>query len=371
MRWLCGLPALAVIGGCSLLAPGDDEFLGGSAGSAAAGGVSVGGSGGATAGGSGGVGATGGSGGSSAMGGSAGSGGVGAAPSGGGTSGGSGGSGGATCVPAVGTATPRPVELYLLLHRSATLSNAQWASVKNQVSQFASAASNVSAGLQYVPPAQNGDCNGAGYATPAVPFGPLPQNAAAIDLSLGVTTVGSGGTQFEGAANGLMTLGATRVAASPATQFSAVLIVTGNWYGCTMSAPAVASILAQAWPSVSTYVIGAIGATAAELDLMASAGGTVVRLGSSGTLSSSLAEAARPCQFELPAGFPPANVSLTLNGGTTPALLEQRPSATACGATDGWFVSPNSSQTAALCPASCRKAIATAGSSVDYATSCN
>ncbi|MBX3129218.1 MAG: hypothetical protein KF718_21045 [Polyangiaceae bacterium] len=354
---------LLAMAGCSLLAPGDEELSGGTPEGGAGGG-----SGGAPSGGAGGSGGTGGTGGGP----SGGAGGSGAGASGGGAPAGGGGTGGSACTPTSGTAAARPVELYVLLHRSG--GPGPFSTIKNQVSQFvnASASSGVSVGLQYVPATSAAqDCLGAGYSTPAVPFGLLPQHAAAIDASLSATSINTGGL-FEGAAHGLASVGATRVAASPDAQFSAVLVPTSEQYGCSSSAPAVATILASAWPTVSTYVVPLSGALGAAADQWAAAGGTVDRLGtgSLSDLQSALAQAKRPCQFALPAGVPATNVQLTLNASSSLAL-PYRSTAGQCGGSDGWFVAPASAQTAVLCPVSCRKAIASSGTSVDFATTCD
>jgi len=385
---------VSTLAGCSILAPSDDEYLGGgdtggrSSGGSSTGGTSTGGSstGGASSGGtstggtSTGGSSTGGSstGGSSTGGTSTGGTSTGGTSTGGTSTGGSstGGTGGtSTCTPQQGTANPRAVELYLLVHRSLSLSNAQWSNLRNEISQFlnASSSAGVSVGLQYIPSAASASsCTGTGYDTPEVPFGLLPQNSTALQNSLGATTVMTG-TEVEGAAHGIATLGAQRVQAKPNTQFSGVLLLTASWYGCGMSTAPIVSALSAAWPTVSTYVIGAGNTATAELDSMAAAGGTLQHLGNGafGDVNNALEQAARPCQFELPSGnWNSVNLTLHPGGTSVGVQVPELSSASACGKNPGWYVSPSNNQTAALCPASCLTATQSSGSTLEYQTVC-
>jgi hypothetical protein len=172
----------------------------------------------------------------------------------------------------------------------------------------------------------------------------------------------------------LATLGAQRIAANPDTQFSAVLLLVSSWYGCGGAVNAVTTALSGAWPGVSTYVIEYVNASAGDCDQMAMAGGTFHRLSpaANAALDDELIKAARPCQFELPAGNW-TGVALTLHVGnsSTGTPLPERSSGTSCGNNDGWFVSPSSTKTGVLCPSSCYDAIQVSGSVVKYQTSCN
>lgn len=375
------------LAGCSLLAPSDDELLGGgstggatsSGGSGGSGGSAGTPSGGGTAGSAGVTGGGGaptggggkpsGGGGAPTGGGGAPTGGGGAPTGGGGAPTGGGGSGGSTCQPASGDAVALPRAVYLLLDRSASMADgAKFSSATSGINTFAtgSKASGIEAGLQYFGLDTGGSCLGAGYGSPAVGFGLLPALAQPIATSLAGTTT-AGATPFEGVLNGGKNAGTSYLASKPGRQVDVVIITdvtqTTNGGGCSSSTATFATIVASAWPSMATHFLAMPNATKSMLDSLASAGGTAVSesVSSALSISSALERAVTPCRFAIPSGHTASQLSLTLGA----QKLSRLNTPIACGFGDGWFEYAGA---AVLCPESCQTL--TAGGKVTFTASC-
>ena len=362
--------ALAVglgIAGCSLLAPSDDELLGGS-GKPGTGGASSGGAGGTTGsgGGSGGT-SPGGTGGSSAAGGSGGGAGV---PSGG--AGGGGGSGGTSCTPSAGPASPRPISLIILLDRTASMvQNNKWTLATGAVNDLANdaKASGIQVALQYMD-LTGGQCDGTGYSTPAVPFAPLPGNATALASSMAQTTP-TGVTNLEGALNGIKSMALARLAQQPDVQLVTAFITdvtaASGGGGCSTSLAVFTGILGSVWPSATTYVIALQGAQLPVVSPLAAAGGSQAAIDASSgapAIKAGLLRSVRPCRFAVP----PGNASFTLKLAAGDVPLTKAASAASCD-DKSWFSVATSPSTAALCPAVCAQLDAV-GSSIESVVSC-
>ena len=375
-----------LLAGCSVLAPSDDEFLGGSGSDAgASGGAS--GSGGASTGGSAGTGAstsgggsptggggsptggggsptggggspTGGGGsptgggGSPTGGGGSPTGGGGSPTGGGGSPTGGGGTGGTTCTPVQATAVPLDRAVYVMLDRSASMSGANWSGASSAVHNFtlASKSANVQFGLQFFPTDPGGTCAGGGYSTPAVGFGVLPGLSAAVTNALNSMTP-NGTTALEGAFNGGTSAGKGYLTGKPATQFDLVFITdvtaTTTGGGCSSSDTLLQGILSSAWPAVATHFIGLPGSTKAYLDAFADAGGTESSTAAitSNSIATALLQATTSCRFSPPA----SGGAYTLSGGALPFTKVSSPSACQ---PQGWFEYGGN---AVLCPALCQQ----------------
>ncbi|MBK7585631.1 MAG: hypothetical protein IPI67_36280 [Myxococcales bacterium] len=310
-RWTPRIVLVTLAGatGCSVLAPSDDEFLGGgqnatggksgsggasnTGGVTATGGSSTGGggtSGGGTAGtgatgGTAGTGATGGTAGTGATGGTAGTGATGGTTgtgatggttgtgatggtagtgatggtagtgatggtAGTGATGGSGGSGGATCTPGTSTAKAKPVALYAIVdHSTSMVASGDWQNIVGGVNQYVdlSSSAGVSLGLHFFPFTQ-GNCSGSGFSNPAVPIALLPGNASAIKSALGNPPSGSGlSDPMDGIIQGGISACKTFAAANPDKQCNFVLVsdYSGN-NSCPSSSGALSSMLQNA-----------------------------------------------------------------------------------------------------------------------------
>jgi hypothetical protein len=260
-------------------------------------------------------------------------------------------------------------------------------------------------GLGYFP--GGGACDGSGYDIPAVPLGVLPENAAAIEASLGAR-VPAGGTPLEGALRGATGFCLAYNAEHPEASCVAVLITDGAAEECdARSAAALASIAGSAAEQgVLTYAAGMEGADFAVLDAIGAAGGGDCDVEAPGFACDLTADSTAfvdalngirdrtrtrtrietrierevsvlPCQWEIPeppAGevFDPSlvNVQLGLPGGP-PLALENVPLPASCGDGDGWFYDDALAPTTlSACPATCERLGAEPETRIDLLFGC-
>ena len=185
-----------------------------------------------------------------------------------------------------------PVALYILLDQSTSMDEpyfppTKWQVAVNAISVFVNdpMSENLDIALQYFP-LFVGQCTGAGYDTPEVPVGRLPDHAPSITNSLarhypGIESgqlVMSGNTPIEGALNGATSFCA-RFMQDPTLNPNseacvAVLVTDGLPTICSQDPAVLTGIAANALASqgVRTFAIGMQGADFALLDLIAQAG---------------------------------------------------------------------------------------------------
>ena len=349
--------------------------FGGNAGNAGSGG---------TAGNAGGAGA-----GSGGLAGGAGSGGAGG--SGGGA--GAGGSGGC----ASETLSAKPLDLAILLDRSASMQDAsKWTNVSAQLGTFSSnhpAHIQLEASLEVfpVPPAvppptaactndtqcgaygpclpqpfsqcagafsTDSSCIASDYQTPELDFGTLP--SASWSSKLTSIVADGGATTMTPALEGVHTVAQQRALASSGHHVAVVLLTDGEPTGCTVNTvndvAAVAQTALSATPSVATHVI-AVGITPATLQPIAAAGGTAQARdgGSSGQLVQAQLEAVvaeHACRLPKPS-FTSFTLSLVQGASTTP--LPAEPSASCAG-----MGHHDSGSALVLCTAACQSYLSSA-----------
>jgi hypothetical protein len=243
-------------------------------------------------------------------------------------------------------------------------------------------------GLGYFPDV--GLCDGSGYDIPAVGLGALPENAAALESSLGARAP-AGGTPLEGALRGATDFCLAFNAQNPDASCVAVLITDGAAEECDARTAADLAAIAQnaAAQGVLTYAAGMQGADFAVLDAIGQAGGGDCDPGAPGfacdltadrdafvTALSGIRDRTRtrtrietrietevqvlPCEWQIPA--PPegqvfdggrVNVELTLPnaaGESVPRVAE----ASGCGDAGGWYYDDVSAPSNILaCPSTC------------------
>jgi len=193
-------------------------------------------------------------------------------------------------------------------------------------------------------------CDGAPYATPLVPLTQLPVDSdheiiTAIDNE---TFAGGSGTQIEGALIGISQF--TAASETPGREMIGVLMTDGDPNGCNEDVGYLADLIANhlATTGIRTFIIGMDGATEANLEQLAVAGGADphddfcgslgapchywnVGDGSGDAITSALTAIAGqaapfPCEYDLDDIQPPngatldlstLNVQLTQNGVST------------------------------------------------------
>ena len=129
-------------------------------------------------------------------------------------------------------ATRIPLHLYLLIDRSSSMSG-RWDAVKAGVAAFLGDKASVDIDVAMTPfPAVNqtpgNECNFLPYQDPAVPFGVLPGNKAAIDMSLAKTDPNGFGTPVYPALLGAYGRGADTLKQKPGDSFVVLLVTDGS-----------------------------------------------------------------------------------------------------------------------------------------------
>jgi hypothetical protein len=180
----------------------------------------------------------------------------------------------------------KPVAIYLLQDRSGSMANwdvgagvSLWDLAKQSVSALMSdpASAGIDIALEYFP--QDGHaCDGAGYEVPAVDLGRLPGHAAAITGSLNGGGPYGGSTPIAGALTGGTQYCTEFQAAQPDEKCIVLLLTDGDPDTddeCNDDIAHAAGIAAAGFDAgVLTYAIGMGGAAIANLNMIASAGGT-------------------------------------------------------------------------------------------------
>ncbi|HVY29504.1 MAG TPA: vWA domain-containing protein [Polyangiaceae bacterium] len=319
----------------------------------------------------------------------------------------SGGSGDDACGRDTQRAEQLAADLFILLDQSGsmTLEGNRWDPVTGALKAFIQSPSSagVGVGLQYFPLGAGTTedpaiCRVQNYTTPAVPLGPLPDQAQALVASIDAHHFTSAqgedaahwGTPTLPAVQGALQYLTAQAAAHPerrpflllATDGLPSKLCTGNNIAGIAMALAGA---AAATPPVPTFIIG-IGELASLAEL-ATAGGTgkppfIVNGTGTGTeaeLSQALTEirqVALPCEYTIP---PPSggeidpqlvNVEHTASGAASEVFLKVADLAACAAGEKDWYYDSDTAPTKVLmCPAAC-DALKTGGGSIDIVFGC-
>jgi hypothetical protein len=276
------------------------------------------------------------------------------------------------------TLSPQPTAAYVMLDRTASMSQGSWNDAEQGIQQFLnSSGATGHMGLQYFP-LENGQgtCTGAGYSAPEVPIAALPGNTSALLQSLGST--GFAGfnvaAQLSGALSGGIAHTLTHASQNPDRQVK--LVVMTDWNGtdnCTTTISVLAGIAqagVEADPPVRTHVIALSGFLGtSNLDPIAQAGGTqqAIDANTDSDVEAGLRRAFIPCRFSLPSSGTPTS-SATLSFGAT-APLTAVASGAACQGNQ-FFLSGTPPTALVLCPAACNAIPISSSPSVELDMSC-
>jgi hypothetical protein len=178
---------------------------------------------------------------------------------------------------------PKPVAVYFMLDKSGSMDDTEgnppvrkWDTAVDAINTFVndSNSEGINVALQYF--SGTGPCDGSVYDTPAVPMGPLPDNAANISTSLAATAPG-GNTPTEGALRGLTQFCIGFQAANTDVPCVGVFITDGRPTACNEDSNALVTIAQDAYANndVRTFTVGMQGDTDfVLLDNIAMWGGT-------------------------------------------------------------------------------------------------
>lgn len=283
------------------------------------------------------------------------------------------------CASATVEASVVPLDMVILLDRSSSMtSNGKWDVAVKALKGFADSGSvaGLGLGLQYFPPAAGDACSPTTYKSLAVPLATLPDNAGAIKVSLESAAPTGSNTPMRPGLEGALQYMTSYLADNPTHEGVVILVTDGNPTGCTNNAVSnVASIASDAFaadPPVRTFVIGMEGATFANLDTIADAGGTkkAFNVGVGAAAQLALVEAleevraqALSCEFILPIPDPKEGtldldsvvVEFTPGLNEDPVSINKVESFALCGEISGGFYYDNAinPERIVLCPASC------------------
>lgn len=309
----------------------------------------------------------------------------------------------AACATSTTQAGLRPVDMYILFDRSASMTyKSKWNLATAALTAFfqdpASAGLNVA--LRFFP--GNGcdkdTCDPAACSAPLVPLGqltssPAPADAqeqALVSASSGATpslheTTG-GGTPLSAALAGAEDWATATLTARPSDKVAVILVSDGEPNGCDMSYAHIDAIAAAAQAKgVSTYAVGIAGYFQTEMDAIAQAGGTSKAFFIGNTnVGQDLIDALKTiqatqvsCSLPMPQGtasdpvdITRVNVNYTPGGGSLEAL-GQTANAAACSASGGWYYDdPMAPTMIMLCPSTCGVVQADTGAKIDIVLGC-
>lgn len=195
-----------------------------------------------------------------------------------------------------------PLDVYVMLDRSGSMSSSRWSAVTNALKGFVDSdeAKGIGMGIGYFPVApppfcaSDADCGALGpcffgdcmelaelcqptdYQKPAVSIGVLPIHGSKIKASLD-STKASGGTPTQPALAGAYLYAKQRAKQNPSNTVVVVLATDGEPNECGSNTSGIASIAADALktsPSVATFVIDVGDDAKSDLNVIAEAGGT-------------------------------------------------------------------------------------------------
>ncbi len=304
----------------------------------------------------------------------------------------------AACATGSAEAKLNPVDLFIMFDRSGSMAqNGKWTNTTAALKAFFAAPE--SGGLRVAlrffadmgcdAPA----CNLNICSQPLVPLAALTAAPAPADMQeLALTTAVNskfpfGGTPMYAALGGAEQWAKAYAFNHPDDKVAVVLVTDGEPKGCDEDVTHIAALAQDALTNggVQTYALGLAGSNEAQMNLIASAGGTnaAILIGNGNAEAELLAAFKKiqgdqlACDFPIPTqdggmAVDPKliNVDFTPSGGMT-EVFGQVPDEAACGWGDGWYYDdPNQPTKILLCPASCAKVQADEHPKVDVLVGC-
>lgn len=284
-----------------------------------------------------------------------------------------------TCVADEVAAETVPLAMLVLVDRSGSMLGERWTAATKAIRAFADRGevAGMPMGLSFFPPLGAGDeCARSSYTPLAVPIAELPENALVIQEKLAsVTPVGD--TPMSGALQGAIDEMRAFLAVAEPHEGVIILVTDGDPSACgsvgnVAQVASTGAVPTGTEPRVRTFAVGMQGATFANLNQIAQAGGSpsAFDVGSGTGQQEQLLAAlesvrlgAIGCEFVLPLPAPDQgvldleSVSVVLKPGKNDpeATMRKVANLAACGTTTGGFYydDPARPSRVVLCPASC------------------
>jgi hypothetical protein len=284
------------------------------------------------------------------------------------------------------------LDLIILLDRSGSMYGTNWTGATTALQQFVQdpASDGINVGILYFPidsPSDGLVCNHIHYDDLAVSLGPLPANTSALVQSIEAENPNGGSTPMFGALEGALFHATAYKDANPNHKVVLVFASDGDPNSCPDNKndiPNIAFLAKSAYDynGVETYDVALAGASVANLDKIAAAGGTGKAFDVTQNVSefsqkmAEIRENALACEYVIPA--PPGNeplepgkVAVKHVGSAGENEIPHADSAEDCGAEPGWFYdNPANPTKIALCPASCKEIGKEPGSKVSVLFGC-
>ncbi|MEZ4444398.1 MAG: VWA domain-containing protein [Polyangiaceae bacterium] len=305
------------------------------------------------------------------------------------TGGGNAQGGGEGCLTSEAAAEESPLDLIVLLDRSASMAGPVWnGSVAALTTFFQSpGGASVSAGLEFFPPSgSEPQCQPSSYNPIAVPVADLATSSATLVSAVQSQSPAGAETPTWAALYGTLQF-ATNYQEQNADHVVVVVLASdGDPTACNTQVTDIADIAstALAYNGVRTFVVAIQGATLANLDQIAAAGGTgqAFDVTSDISLFSQKLDEIRAqvvaCEFLIPEpgdgmDFDPTKLNVTYDPGGmgSPGDIPQVANLDACNGGDGWYYdNPNAPTKALLCPATCDTVQADGMAKVSFVFGC-
>jgi hypothetical protein len=317
------------------------------------------------------------------------------------------------CASKTADVEPVPLDIYLMVDKTGSMNEpfdnqstlgdcnvdqtvvSRWCHTVNAIAGFIRAQTSVGMRVAIQFFSGNDDCNGAAYATPAVGLALLPGNEQPIINALNAA-VPQGYTPTEGAIRGLTQY--TSANLSPPRVMIGILVTDGDPTACVRGIDALSDLISPHVSStgIKIYVVGMTGATYANLETWAKAGGGPEHSNFCGggiqpchhydvadgdpqafiQALQQIQNSAVACQYQLPtpeAGLLDPNKVIVayLAGGTgTPQEFTRVTDAGSCVAGGFYYDNNNTPHTIILCPATCAQVQADANAKVQVFLGC-
>lgn len=303
------------------------------------------------------------------------------------------------CATAAVEAQLKPLDLYMMVDRSGSMSGTPWTNQSNALKSFFndSQSAGITVALRFFPLNDNCGpvtqaCDGNAYASPLVDWGLLNGHAAALSTAINNTSPNGCFTPTEEALYGVLKGAQARQQAQPGHVVVAVIVSDGQ--PCCGDCPiedsnGIGNIAASyfnganANPPIRSFAIYVASAASAVMTAIAQNGGTGqaynATSGSQAFIDAlkAIQGSAIPCDFDMPdpsqGTVDPNQVTLQYipNGTGTPIDVARVNDAGACGGGDGWYYDNNTAPTKiTLCPTTCSNMKADPNAKVNIALGC-
>jgi len=311
----------------------------------------------------------------------------------------------AACANQVSDSSAIPSDIFIMLDKSGSMNcpaaengctnppmmlthPTRWEAVTTAINSFVSAPANanIGVGIQFFAlGGNNGQCNIAGYANPAVAIAPLSMSAMAISNAI-AANMPAGNTPTVPALTGALNYARTYTMNTPGRAASVVFVSDGlpndncNPQSSIPRAVTAATTAFNGMPSIKTYVVGLGDVAALDEIALAGTGGVTHYFPATTDVATQLAAAlttiagAITCDYVIPTTgmVDPKNVNIQVSvGGGALTSVGYVGTAAMCTANGGWYYdNPAAPTRITLCPQSCDPLKATMGSKVQVLYGC-